>query len=195
MASMKWVKPTAATLGYFERIAPGAPLETRPMFGMPSRFLNGHMLVGVFQNSLVLHLGKADRALCIAAGAKPFAPMGREMKEYVEIVPGTFQDLELKEWIVRGMRFLAGLKPKGKRNIAPTTNGAARVALNKLSKKLKAAKAAKPAKKAKSVQAPSGKATAKKAKSVARRPAKRAVKKAARKKASKRPASQRRSKR
>jgi TfoX/Sxy family transcriptional regulator of competence genes len=131
MASMKWVKPTAATLGYFERIAPGAPLETRPMFGMPSRFLNGHMLVGVFQNSLVLHLGKADRALCIAAGAKPFAPMGREMKEYVEIVPGTFQDLELKEWIVRGMRFLAGLKPKGKRNIAPTTNGAARVALRR----------------------------------------------------------------
>lgn len=119
MATMKWIKPSRATIAYFERLAPGAPLETRRMFGMPCRFLNGHMLVSVFQNTLMLHLSKADRALCIRAGAKPFAPMGREAKEYVEIKPGLFEDREFKEWIVRGMRYLASLPPNGKRNVAP----------------------------------------------------------------------------
>jgi len=121
---MKWTKPSRATIGYFERLAPGPPLETRKMFGMPCRFLNGHMLVGVFQNTLMLHLGAADRARCIRAGAKPFKPMGREMKEYVEIKPGLFEDRELKEWIVCGMRYLASLAPKGKRNVLPEKRSA-----------------------------------------------------------------------
>jgi len=112
MATMKWTKPSAKTIAYFERLAPGAPLDTRKMFGMPCRFLNGHMLVGVFENTLMLHLNPQDRFECIAAGAKPFKPMGREMKEYVEIKPGTFEDRELKEWIVRGMRYLGSLPPK-----------------------------------------------------------------------------------
>jgi TfoX/Sxy family transcriptional regulator of competence genes len=112
MATMKWTKPSAETIAYFERIAPGPPLETRQMFGMPCRFLNGHMLVGVFQNSIMLRLSEDDRFECLRAGATPFVPMGRAMKEYVEIAPGTFDDREMKEWIVRGMRFLASLEPK-----------------------------------------------------------------------------------
>jgi hypothetical protein len=112
MASMKWVRPSQATIDYFERLAPGAPLETRPMFGMPSRFLHGYMLVGLFANTLILHLSDLDRATCIAAGAKPFKPMGREMKAYVAIKPGTFTDHDLKWWIVRGMRHLATLPPR-----------------------------------------------------------------------------------
>jgi TfoX/Sxy family transcriptional regulator of competence genes len=112
MASMKWVRPSQATIDYFERLAPGAPLETRPMFGMPSRFLHGYMLVGLFANTLILHLSDLDRATCIAAGAKPFKPMGREMKAYVAIRPGTFTDHDLKWWIVRGMRHLATLPPR-----------------------------------------------------------------------------------
>jgi len=119
MATMKWIKPSRATIAYFERLTPGAPLETRRMFGMPCRFLNGYMLVGVFQNTLMVHLDQIDRALCIRAGAKPFKPMGREMKEYVEIKPGAFEDREFKEWIVRGMRYLASLPPKGKLNVVP----------------------------------------------------------------------------
>jgi TfoX/Sxy family transcriptional regulator of competence genes len=112
MASMKWIRPSQATLDYFERLAPGAPLETRRMFGAPCRFLNGYMLVGVFQNSLMLHLSESDRAECIAAGAEPFKPMGREMQAYVAITPGTFADHDLKWWIVRGMRYLGSLEPR-----------------------------------------------------------------------------------
>jgi len=112
MATMKRTKPSTETIAYFERIAPGAPLETRQMFGMPCRFLNGHLLVGVFENTLMLHLSEADRAECILAGAKPFTPMGREMMEFVDISPGTFDDREMKEWIVRGMRYIGSLEPK-----------------------------------------------------------------------------------
>jgi hypothetical protein len=112
MASIKWVKPSPTTLEYFERLAPGAPLETRKMFGLPSRFLNGYMLVGVFGDALMLHLSPGDRAECLAAGAKPFKPMGREMKAYVAIAPGTFEDHDLKWWIVRGMRHIATLPPR-----------------------------------------------------------------------------------
>jgi len=112
MAMMKWTKPAAATIEYFERIAPGPPIEARRMFGMPSRFLNGHMLASVFGDSIMLHLSESDRAECIAAGARPFAPHGRSAAEYVEIVIGHFEDQTLKEWIARGMRYLGSLPPK-----------------------------------------------------------------------------------
>jgi hypothetical protein len=126
MASMKWVRPSQATIDYFERLAPGPPLETRPMFGMPSRFLHGYMLVGLFANTLILHLSEVDRATCIAAGAKRFKPMGREMKAYVAIEPGTFSDHDLKWWIVRGMRHLATLPPRPSEPNAAPRNGKAR---------------------------------------------------------------------
>jgi len=109
---MKWTKPAAATIDYFERIAPGPPIEARRMFGMPSRFLNGHMLVSVFGDSLMLHLSESDRLDCIEAGARPFAPHGRSAAEYVEIQIGQFEDRTLKEWIARGMRYLGSLPPK-----------------------------------------------------------------------------------
>jgi hypothetical protein len=111
MAAAKWIRPSAETVEHFERIAPGPPLQIRRMFGMPCRFLNGHMLVGLYQNSIMLHLSAADRAACIEAGARPLIASGREMKEYVEILPRTFDDHTLKLWIVQGMRYLGSLPP------------------------------------------------------------------------------------
>lgn len=111
MAAAKWIRPSPETVAHFERIAPGPPLQIRRMFGMPCRFLNGHMLVGLYQNSIMLHLNADDRAACIEAGARPLVASGREMKEYVEIVPGTFDDHTLKLWIVQGMRYLGSLPP------------------------------------------------------------------------------------
>ena len=145
MAMMKWTKPAAATIDYFERIAPGPPIEARRMFGMPSRFLNGHMLVSVFGNSLMLHLSETDREECIAAGAAPFAPHGRSAAEYVEIQIGHFEDRTLKEWIARGMRYLGSLpprlaKPAAKRaTLAPATSkGSAKPPASKAKAKAKA---------------------------------------------------------
>jgi hypothetical protein len=65
----------------------------------------------VYQNSIMLHLSAEDRAACIEAGARPLTTSGREMKEYVEILPGTFDDHTLKLWIVQGMRYLGSLPP------------------------------------------------------------------------------------
>jgi hypothetical protein len=121
MAKMKLPKPSAETVAYFERIAPGPPIEARKMFGMPVRFLNGHMLVGLFGDTFMLHLSPSDREECIRAGAKPFAPMGREAKAYVDVQPGTFDDRTLKEWIVRGMRYLGSLPPKLKQRGGPSS--------------------------------------------------------------------------
>jgi TfoX/Sxy family transcriptional regulator of competence genes len=139
MASTKWVTPSQATIDYFERLAPGAPLETRKMFGLPSRFLHGYMLVGVFGDSIVLHLSEVDRAACIKAGARPFTPMGRNMKAYVAITPGTFEDHDLKWWIVRGMRHLATLPPRvveAKPKKAPASERSAKPAKAKSTKKV-----------------------------------------------------------
>jgi hypothetical protein len=111
MAAAKWIRPSAEAVAHFERIAPGPPLQIRRMFGMPCRFLNGHMLVGLYQNSIMLHLSADDRAACIEAGARPLIASGREMTEYVEILPGTFDDHTLKLWIVQGMRYLGSLPP------------------------------------------------------------------------------------
>jgi len=191
MAMMKWTKPAAATIDYFERIAPGPPIEARRMFGMPSRFLNGHMLVSVFGNSLMLHLSETDREECIAAGAAPFAPHGRSAAEYVEIQIGHFEDRTLKEWIARGMRYLGSLpprlaKPAAKRaTLAPASSKvSAKPPASKAKAKAKAKAVAKK-KPAAPTKPTAKKATPKKAASKRAAPirAKRAAKKAAPKKA------------
>ena len=191
MAMMKWTKPAAATIDYFERIAPGPPIEARRMFGMPSRFLNGHMLVSVFGNSLMLHLSETDREECIAAGAAPFAPHGRSAAEYVEIQIGHFEDRTLKEWIARGMRYLGSLpprlaKPAAKRaTLAPASSkGSAKPRASKAKAKAKAKAVAKK-KPAAPTKPTAKKAAPKKAASKRAAPirAKRAAKKAAQKKA------------
>jgi hypothetical protein len=169
MAAMKWKRPTPETLAHFERIAPGAPLETRSLFGMPCRFLNGHMLVGVFQNSIMLRLSEGDRKLCILAGARPFQPMGREMKGYVELSADTFDTPTLKQWIARGMRFIGSLPPKLKQGILRQAAG--RTEKTRSARRLKAI-AERPAKKlvAKTASATPARAAPKKAAS--KRPAK-----------------------
>lgn len=198
---MKWTKPAAATIDYFERIAPGPPIEARRMFGMPSRFLNGHMLVSVFGDSLMLHLSESDRLECIETGARPFAPHGRSAAEYVEIQVGQFEDRTLKEWIARGMRYLGSLPPKLDKKPAakrPTLAPASAKAKSKTASKTKAkpaakkTKAAAPKKAGKKAAKPVTKKTAAKktaakkttAKKMAKRPApaKRRTKKAAPKK-------------
>lgn len=187
MAGMKWIKPSQATLDYFERLAPGAPLETRRMFGLPCRFLNGYVLVGIFGNELMLHLSKEDRAACIKAGAKPFKPMGREMRSYVAIQPGTFADHDLKWWIVRGMRYLARQEP--------------RLTEPRASRPPKAPPLTKPAKRKKTSRPASAKKVAPRpaAKKAARKATSRPVKKAAKRRAAppkkKSPAKKRRSRR
>lgn len=185
---MKWTKPTASTIEYFERIAPGPPIQARRMFGMPSRFLNGHMLASVFGNSIMLHLSESDRAECIATGARAFAPHGRSAAEYVEIDIGHFEDQTLKEWFARGMRYLGSLPPKlGKPPRAKAAEPSAKPA--KASDKGKAVKpmpakaTAKPAKakavKGKPVKAKAVKAKPVKVKLVKAKPAKAKAKRAA----------------
>jgi len=172
---MKWTKPSDSTIDYFERIAPGPPIEARRMFGMPSRFLNGHMLVSVFGDSLMLHLSESDREECIAAGARPFAPHGRSAKEYVEIQIGHFEDQTLKEWIVRGMRYLGSLPPRLEKP-AKSEQGAESATVAKTAKTKPVKAKAKPAKKKPAKAEAKAKAKAKPVKAKAKaKPAKKST--------------------
>ena len=63
--------------------------HARKMFGYPCAFVNGQMLIGVFQDRIVLRLSDEDRARCLQLpDVRPFEPIpGRGWREYVELPP------------------------------------------------------------------------------------------------------------
>ena len=100
---------------------PGA--QVRKMFGYPAAFVNGNMLGGLFQDSMMLRLSADDLAtIRDQDGAKPFEPMpGRVMREYI-VVPGAIlrSKAQLKAWVGRAYAYTSSLpakasKPRGKK--------------------------------------------------------------------------------
>src|SRR5437016_8744295 len=64
-----------------------APLDSVQSRKMSAAFRNGNMFAGLFQDSMILRLGEADRLALSKRGGRPFEPMpGRPMREYV-VVP------------------------------------------------------------------------------------------------------------
>jgi TfoX/Sxy family transcriptional regulator of competence genes len=101
---------TAATSGI-------AALERRTMFSYPSVFLSGNMLACVFQDRIMVRLSDADRATFLKLpNTKLFEPSpGRAMREYVEAPsPAEMPVSTLREWIGRGMSYVASLPKKKK---------------------------------------------------------------------------------
>ena len=92
-------------------------LERRTMFSYPSVFLNGNMLACVFQNRIMVRLSDADRAQFLTIpNTRLFEPSpGRAMREYVEAPAANQMTIaELRQWIERGMTYVAALAPKKK---------------------------------------------------------------------------------
>ena len=72
---MTWEKAPDALKQKFEAAFPPAPAERRQMFGYPAGFVNGNMFGGLWQSSIVLRLGDADRErISNEHGAEPFEP-------------------------------------------------------------------------------------------------------------------------
>lgn len=94
----------------------GVPVELKPMFGCPAYFVNGNMVAGVHQSSLMLHLPEDGRAEVIALGGGPFEPMpGRPMREYVVLPQFVLGDaIATTAWVQRGVEYAASLPPKTK---------------------------------------------------------------------------------
>ncbi len=105
-------KPSQQTADAFEGALPPAA-ERRKMFGMPAAFVNGNMMAGVFEDSIMVRLPEKDRAKLVATGGAPFAPMGRTMKEYLT-VPAAFHTdaAKLRPWLRKAQAYAESLPPK-----------------------------------------------------------------------------------
>ena len=86
MPATAWKKSPPALVERFTAALPAHPhLVRRPMFGYPAAFVNGNMICSLFQNTVIVRLGKEGAAAALAAGqARQFAPIpGRAMTGYV----------------------------------------------------------------------------------------------------------------
>jgi TfoX/Sxy family transcriptional regulator of competence genes len=117
---MAWRKAPPELIARFDAVFPAdTRAEKRQMFGFPAGFVNGHMFVGLHQESLVLRLADAARhELLKLPGAHVFEPMpGRPMREYVVAPPLVVADDKLlRRWITRALDYASALpaKPKPK---------------------------------------------------------------------------------
>lgn len=92
-------------------MAPG--VVQKAMFGCPCAFVNGNMFTGLFEQEWLVRLSEADRAELTALGGRPFAPMGRAMREYLLLPPSVRQDpSQLADWLGRSLAFAAAIPPK-----------------------------------------------------------------------------------
>jgi TfoX/Sxy family transcriptional regulator of competence genes len=89
-------------------------VEEKKMFGGVGFLLNGNMLVGVWKDSLIVRFGpdSYDHAL-LEPHVKEFDITGRPMKGWVLVEPeGVEDDDQLKDWIVRALKFVGKLPAK-----------------------------------------------------------------------------------
>ena len=113
---MKWQKSPEALVQQFAGLVPEDPrVGRRQMFGYPCAVVNGHLFMGLHQDSMILRLSDDDRAEFLALrGAGPFEPMpGRPMREYVVVPPGMLsRTAALSGWIRRALGYARSLPPK-----------------------------------------------------------------------------------
>lgn len=116
MPSPSWKKSPAELVDRFAAALPNDPAIVRkPMFGYPAAFANGNMVCGLFQDSVVVRLGKEGAASAVAQGrAQQFAPMpGRTMTGYVLVSAAETQDAKaLAAWLQEALDFTLTLPKK-----------------------------------------------------------------------------------
>jgi len=88
--------------------------EVRNMFGCPAAFINGNMLAGVHQESVLVRLPEEARRVALEKGWRPFEPMpGRVMREYM-VLPKAVVDTKatLNSWLAQALAYAASLPAK-----------------------------------------------------------------------------------
>ncbi|MGH7139361.1 MAG: TfoX/Sxy family protein, partial [Pirellulales bacterium] len=89
-------------------------ITEKRMFGGVGFMLNGNLLVGVWQHSLIVRLGPDEgEAALLDQHVKEFDITGRPMRGWVMVEPdGIDDDEQLKAWIERAMKFVETLPRK-----------------------------------------------------------------------------------
>lgn len=122
MPSKSWKKSPPELIERFAAALPSHPaLVRKQMFGYPAAFANGNMICGLFEDSVVVRLGKEGAEAAVAAGkATQFAPMpGRIMTGYVLVPPADAKDAaRLAPWLQRALDFTLTLPQKPAKSAA-----------------------------------------------------------------------------
>jgi len=89
-------------------------VEEKKMFGGVGFLLNGNMLVGVWESSLIVRLGPEQGTEALKQShVKEFDVTGRPMKGWVMVEPdGLDSDTELAKWIEQAIQFVGMLPAK-----------------------------------------------------------------------------------
>jgi TfoX/Sxy family transcriptional regulator of competence genes len=111
----KWKKAPPELIARFDAaIARDDRVLRKQMFGYPCAFLNGNLLSGLFEDQMMVRLSETDRARAtLDAAARPFAPGGRPMREYVVLPPEIVADArKLGTWLKRAIAYVEALPAK-----------------------------------------------------------------------------------
>ncbi|MDE2398291.1 MAG: TfoX/Sxy family protein [Burkholderiales bacterium] len=129
MPPATWKKSPPDLIERFAASLPVHPdLVRKPMFGYPAAFVNGNMVCGLFEDSVVVRLGKEGVAQAVAAGrGKAFEPMpGRGMAGYLLVpTPDAAQAQTLAAWLQQALDHVLTLPAKAAK-AAKKTPAAAR---------------------------------------------------------------------
>ncbi len=111
----KWKKAPPELIARFDAaIGWDVRVVRKQMFGYPCAFLNGNMLTGLFEDQMMVRLSEEDRAKAtLDAAARPFAPGGRPMREYVVLPAEIIADTrKLGSWLKRAIAYVESLPAK-----------------------------------------------------------------------------------
>jgi TfoX/Sxy family transcriptional regulator of competence genes len=127
---MPWIKVPAEHHPLFFAALPADPrIETMKMFGGIVAKVNGHIFAGLFGESTMVWLDEAGKKDAIAAGAKPFDPMGdgRARSDKLMLPKRLMKSpAELRDWIARAFEAASKLAPKEPKKKKARAPGAAR---------------------------------------------------------------------
>ena len=89
-------------------------VEEKKMFGGLCFLLHGHMLVGVWKNSLIARIGQEQAAEgMLEPHAKPMDITGKPMKGWIMVEPdGVVDESAVKKWVQRAVKFVGKLPAK-----------------------------------------------------------------------------------
>jgi len=92
-----------------------APLETvrKKMFGGTCHILRGNMMVGVYQDCLILRLGEPTATDALKKPfVRPFDITGRPMRGWVMVEPPGADEDALPYWLALAQAYAESLPPK-----------------------------------------------------------------------------------
>lgn len=97
-----------------ELLGPRPDLTEKRMFGGLCLLINGNMACGITGEDLMVRVGPDDYEEALAEiYSRPMDFTGKPLRGFVYVDPEGFEaDVDLEEWVLRGVLFAESLPPK-----------------------------------------------------------------------------------